>query len=68
MQKREELNEKWEKLNMQLDFEHIVEPKVYDLDSHTVTVTDVSGVDFAASAAFKLGTNQVIFYRPLFLL
>ena len=37
----------------------IVKPKVYDLKQHTVTVTDVSEVDFASQGAFKLGTNQV---------
>ena len=36
-----------------------MEPKTIDMQTHTVTVTDVSDVDFVGGAGFMLGTNKV---------
>ena len=44
---------------MAQDLDAIVEPKTMDMKSHTVTVTDVSEVDFVGSSGFMLGTNTV---------
>lgn len=41
------------------DFESMTTAKFYQLPQHTVTVTDVSAIDFVGSGGFKLGTNKV---------
>ena len=41
------------------DMEDITESETYELPSHTVTVTDVTEVDFVGTSGLRLGINQV---------
>ena len=56
-QKRQELDEKWQKLNLRLDIENVAKSKVFDLANHTVTITDASDLDFAGASGVKIGSN-----------
>lgn len=41
------------------EIQHLLDPTVYDLPSHTVTVTDVSEVDLTGKDGLWLGQNTV---------
>ncbi|GAB1604948.1 nucleolar protein 12-like [Argonauta hians] len=42
------------------DIKQLLEPKVFDMDSHTVTVTDISEVDLSGRDGLRLGINKAV--------
>lgn len=66
-QRREELNEKWRKLDLDSNLDSFESTNVIDSESHTVTVTDFSSTDFIGSSGYHLGKNQVQFLKFYFL-
>ncbi|XP_014770691.1 nucleolar protein 12 [Octopus bimaculoides] len=42
------------------EIKHLLDPKVYDLDNHTVTVTDISEVDLSGQDGLRLGVNKAL--------
>lgn len=40
------------------EIKHLVDPKVFDLEQHTVTVTDVSEIDITGQDGLRLGVNK----------
>ena len=53
------MDSKWKELDLATNLDSMVEAKTIELPAHTVTVTDVSEVDFVGGSGFMLGTNQV---------
>ena len=47
---------------MRLDIENVAKSKIFDLASHTVTITDASDGDFAAASGLKIGANTAEVY------
>ena len=41
------------------EIESLVETKTFDLDTHTVSITDVSEVDYVGKSGLHLGNNLV---------
>ena len=67
-QKREMFRSTMQNYKVAPEIEHLVNPKVFDMDQHTVTVTDVSEIDITGQDGLRLGVNKVRIVFWLFLL
>lgn len=39
------------------EIQHLVDPEVFDLPEHTVTIANIGDVDFVGSTGLRLGQN-----------
>ena len=46
--------------NPEIDLKEFIKPEVLDLPQHTVTITDISDIDFSGQDGLRLGQNKVI--------
>lgn len=58
LKKSMEYTGKRKKQNPEMDFKEFVKSEVLDLPQHTVTITDISDVDFAGHGGLRLGQNK----------
>ncbi|XP_071129834.1 nucleolar protein 12-like [Mytilus galloprovincialis] len=58
LKKSMEYTGKRKKQNPEMDFKEFVKPEVIDLPEHTVTITDISDIDFAGHNGLRLGQNK----------
>lgn len=42
------------------EIEHLVDPVVYDLPEHTVTISHIGDVDFVGKSGLRLGQNTAV--------
>ena len=39
------------------EIQHLVEPEVFDLPEHTVTIADIGEVDYVGKSGLRMGLN-----------
>lgn len=57
-EKREMFRTMMQNYKVAPEIKHLVDPKEFDVDEHTVTVTDVSEVDITGQDGLRLGVNK----------